>query len=94
MIDADNPMKANDRRIQAGGTDYNPFKQPPKPIFTKVEEQNRTYTFPNGSVTIQNVVSINVSKSGTHRINTKDGGKHIIPPGWIHIQFTAPEWTF
>lgn len=62
--------------------------------FIQVQEQNRTYTFPNGTVTLMGVTSINVSKSGTHRINTKDGKKHIVPPGWIHIEFDAPEWTF
>lgn len=66
----------------------------PPPKFTAVNEQNRTYHFPNGSVTLTGVVGINVSKSGTHRINTKDGKKHIIPPGWIHIEFDAPNWTF
>lgn len=66
-----------------------------KPEFTNVNEQNRTYTFPGGSViTLNDVVSINVSKSGTHRINTKDGKKHIIPSGWIHIEFDAADWTF
>jgi hypothetical protein len=62
--------------------------------FIEVQEQNRTYTFVNGTVKLEGVTSINVSKSGTHRINTKDGKKHIVPPGWIHIEFDAPEWTF
>jgi hypothetical protein len=64
------------------------------PEFTVVAEQNRTYTFPSGKVTLTGVQSINVSKSGTHRINTADGKKHIVPPGWIHIEFDAPKWTF
>lgn len=62
--------------------------------FTEVKEQTRIYRFPTSSVTLNGVVSVNVSKSGTHRINTKDGKKHIIPYGWIHIEFDAPEWTF
>lgn len=65
-----------------------------KPEFIKVGEQSRTYHFPAGSVEIENVESINVSKSGTHRINTTDGKKHIIPSGWLHIEFDAKEWTF
>lgn len=40
------------------------------------------------------MVSINVSKSGVHRLNTKDGKKHIVAPGWYHIEFNAEEWTF
>ncbi len=66
-----------------------------KPEFILVNEQNRTYTFPgNQKIDLVGIVSINVSKSGTHRINTKDGKKHIVPPGWIHIEFDATEWTF
>lgn len=66
-----------------------------KPTFVTVNEQKRTYYFPNYSIiTLNGVVSINVSKSGTHRINTSDGKKHIIPSGWIHIEFEAEDWTF
>ena len=66
-----------------------------KPEFIKVEKQNRVYTFPNGAqIEIKNVISINVSKNGTHRINTEDGKKHIIPSGWVHIEFDADEWSF
>ena len=72
-----------------------PPKNPDGPhVFNSVAEQARTYTFPHGKVTITEVVGINVSKSGTHRINTKDGKKHIVPPGWIHIEFDAPHWSF
>lgn len=64
-------------------------------VFTRVDEQDRTYTFPGGAqVTLKGVESINVSKSGTHRINTRDGKKHIIPSGWIHIEFEAARWSF
>jgi hypothetical protein len=66
-----------------------------KPEFITVNEQNRTYYFPNREkVEVKEIISINVSKSGTHRLNTKDGMKHIIPPGWIHIEFEAEDWTF
>lgn len=66
-----------------------------KPEFIEVKDQNRTYVFPGGDkVQINNIESINVSSSGTHRINTKDGLKHIIPSGWIHIEFDADDWTF
>ena len=65
-----------------------------KPEFIKVNEQNRIYYFPTGKVELNNIDSINVSKSGTHRINTIDGKKHIIPTGWIHIEFDAVEWAF
>ena len=65
-----------------------------KPQFIEINEQNRTYYFPKGTVELIGVVSINISKSGTHRLNTKDGKKHIIPFGWTHIEFEATDWTF
>lgn len=66
-----------------------------KPQFTEVEIQNRIYTFPgNEKISINEITSINVSKSGTHRLNTADGKKHIVPSGWLHIEFDAKEWTF
>lgn len=66
-----------------------------KPVFTTVHEQKRTYHYSDGTTdTIDGVVSINVSKSGTHRINTVDGKKHIVPPGWRRISFEAADWTF
>ena len=65
-----------------------------KPEFIPIKEQNRTYTFPNGTVEIENIISINVSKSGTHRLNSKDGKKYIVPSGWICIEFNAEDWTF
>ena len=75
--------------------EYSPPADSNAPKFTEVNEQNRTYVFPNFQrVTLNGVVSINVSKSGTHRINTKDGKKHIIPSGWLHIEFEADSWTF
>lgn len=85
-----------ERRIQANptlGTGSNKTKLPPE--FVEVNEQYRTYYFSNGDkVKLEGIVSINVSESGTHRINTKDGKKHIIPSGWIHIEFGADEWKF
>ncbi len=70
-------------------------QQPQPPVFIDVEEQSRTYTFPNHQqITIVGIKSINVSKSGTHRLNTIDGKKHIVPSGWLHIAFDAPKWTF
>lgn len=66
-----------------------------QPKFTEVHEQTRTYHFPGGhTIVLVGVKSIAVSASGTHRINTTDGVKHIIPPGWLHIEFTAKDWTF
>lgn len=65
------------------------------PKFTTVAEQSRTYFYPNGEkITLDGVTSINVSKSGTHRLNLSNGKKRIMPPGWLSIEFDAPHWTF
>lgn len=65
-----------------------------KPEFINVQQQNRIYHFPNGKVQINEVVSVNVSKSGTHRLNDKNGKKYIVPSGWLCIEFDATDWTF
>ena len=58
-------------------------------------ESVREYTFPGGDVVrIEEIVRIAVSVNGTHRLETKSGQKHIVPPGWIHITFNAESWTF
>lgn len=65
------------------------------PTFQVINEQERTYYYADGSsFTLKGVESINVSASGTHRINTTDGGKHIVAPGWQRISFVADNWTF
>ena len=70
--------------------------EPVKPIFTEVKEQCRTYIYADGTkYRIPGMVtSINVSKSGTHRLNTDNGFMYIIVSGWIAIEFNATEWTF
>lgn len=62
--------------------------------FKVVQEQTRTYFYPTGSITIDGVESINVSPSGTHRINLVNGKKRIMPSGWLSIEFDAPKWSF
>jgi hypothetical protein len=90
-----NPNYLEEERMRREATlSHQTPPQVAKPSFIKVQEQDRTYHFPHGKVTLMGIDSINVSKSGTHRINTIDGKKHIIPPGWLHIEFNAPEWTF
>ena len=69
---------------------------PTKPEFIEVNRQDRIYEFPGGcKVEIKDVISINVSKSGTHRINTLDGLKHLVAPGWLHLICNIDgDWTF
>lgn len=42
------------------------------------QEKTRTYTFPSGKVVLENVTKFAVSDSGTHRLETQDGKKHVI----------------
>ena len=57
-------------------------------------EKRRTYRFANGAVSFENVVAVGVRKSGTHRIETEDGLKHIVPTGWLAITLDIKDWTF
>lgn len=64
------------------------------PDFKDVEEQNRVYLFPNGEmVKVEKVTSFAVGRSGTHRLNTADGKKLIIAPGWLSIEIDAEKWS-
>jgi hypothetical protein len=57
-------------------------------------ETKRTYRFPGGeSVTLENVTHFAARESGTHRLRTADGRLHTVPPGWLHVEIEAGEWT-
>lgn len=45
-------------------------------------------------MTLTNVVAVGVRPSGTHRVETGDGKKWIIPGGWLAIELDMDEWTF
>lgn len=67
----------------------------PEFIELKPAESWREYTFPGDQkVRLENVTKIAVSERGTHRIETQDGRKHIVPSGWIHIEIDVATWTF
>ena len=57
-------------------------------------EKRRTYRFANGEVSFEHVRAVGVRKSGTHRIETVDGLKHIVPAGWLAITLDIDDWTF
>lgn len=58
-------------------------------------ERRRTYRFPSGEVlTLVNVTKIEVRESGKHRIETDEGRKVIVSPGWLWIEVDTDEWTF
>lgn len=59
-----------------------------------VNEQGRVYMFPNGNMTIANVIRVAVSKT-THRLETADGRKFIVPQGWLSVEIiTDGDWSF
>lgn len=64
--------------------------------FQKIDppEVCRTYHFANGKFAISGIVSVCVRPSGTHRLETSDGRKYIVPAGWLAIELEVPNWTF
>ena len=53
---------------------------------SKINESCRTYIFPRDELmVIHNVRELLVSKSGGHRLTTKDGVMYYIPFKWIGI---------
>jgi hypothetical protein len=57
-------------------------------------EKRRVYHFANGEkVELMNVVGVCVRPSGTHRLETADGRKWIVPAGWLAIELDMEAWT-
>jgi hypothetical protein len=65
-----------------------------KPVFTAIKgERKRTYAFPGGAtVMIENVTAICVRPT-SHRLETKDGRKFIVPGKFISIEIDASGWS-
>ena len=58
-------------------------------------EVSRTYSYANGEqIRYTDVSRIRVSDSGNHYLETGDGMKHIVAPGWRAIDIDTPAWTF
>ena len=58
-------------------------------------EKTRRYLYPGGNIiALENVTAVCVRPSGTHRVETADGKKQIIAPGWLAIEIDTPKWTF
>jgi hypothetical protein len=66
----------------------------PEMVNLQTPEKARTYHYPGHSRTITNVVAVCVRPSGSHRLETADGKKWIVNPGWEAIEIDTPEWTF
>lgn len=67
-----------------------------KPVLITLEmpERSRTYHYADHSRTIKDVVAVCVRPSGSHRLETKDGHKWIVQPGWEAIEIDVDAWTF
>ena len=63
---------------------------PGKPVMLEFkdvsDELYRIYEWPDGKIVkVKDPVSLNVSKSGGHRVLDKAGMSHYIPSGWVHL---------
>ena len=57
-------------------------------------EKSRTYIWPNGfRDTLENVVAFCARPSGTHRLETADGKKHVVATGWCRVEIDVEAWT-
>jgi len=56
-----------------------------------VKEKKRVYRFVDAKVELENVEELIVSNSGNHKLKTSDGKKHIVSPGWMHIEIDREE---
>jgi hypothetical protein len=57
-------------------------------------ERKRTYHFPGGdTVSFENVTRIEVRDSGKHRVETADGRKAFVCPGWLWLEIDVDQWT-
>jgi len=57
-------------------------------------ENKRTYHYPDGKFTVENVSAVCVRPSGTHRLETATGQKYIVRAGWLAIELDMDAWTF
>ena len=57
-----------------------------------LKETERIYHFPKGErVVLKEVRKIVIEPSGTHKIKTADGKRHIIKPDWLSIEIDGEE---
>lgn len=57
-------------------------------------ELKRTYVFPGGDkLELENVTRIEVRESGKHRVETADGRKLFVAPGWLWMELEMKDWT-
>lgn len=73
-----------------------PNTEKPKPVLTELSppERRRAYVFEKRTIEFRDVRRIAVSASGYHRLETGDGKKYIVAPGWLMIELDVDDWTF
>lgn len=58
-------------------------------------ERTRIYHFGNGEIAkFENVARVEIRASGTHRIETAEGRKAFVRPGWQWLEIDTDAWTF
>ena len=67
---------------------------PRPPVLVSVAEGARVYHYPNGkTLRVENVVKFGAPGT-THRLESRDGRKWIIAPGWIAVELIGVErWS-
>lgn len=68
-----------------------------EPVFTDISnEKYRTYTFPGGTVTINNPVQLNVKRKtdgDSHRIIDAAGKSYYVRAGWLMLEWEGKNGT-
>jgi len=58
------------------------------------KETSRTYVYADGQrIVYTNVVGFGASDSGNHYLDTEDGLRHIVAPGWRAVDIETEEWS-
>ena len=61
---------------------------------TKLKEHKRTYVFPSGTISYDNVIGFAMPGS-THRLTLADGKHVVVAPGWVAIEIEGIDgWSF
>ncbi len=66
----------------------------PEMIKLATPEKCRIYHYKDHQIAIKDVVAVCVRPSGSHRLETADGKKWIIMPGWDAVELETETWTF
>jgi hypothetical protein len=68
----------------------------PEGTLLALKEDSRTYIFPIGQVTLENVIEVIIRPSGSHRVRTADGKLTVVSASFLAITIvdeTTKGWT-